>query len=356
MKIRNEWHVKDETLNDRFHDKDIELQSVIDNFNFRRKYSNESKELVINGIKEWCIVQTSSNPLKELEDQRKICCPANMDVNRGDYVEYDNELWLITTNVINIDGAYKMTRMAMCNLELFWQDDSGNIVSKNAFIQNASAYNSGEEGYKTLTLQYNQFMVNIPCDDDTLKLTDGKRIHMSKRTSICMPYRLTRFDDVTYGYSKKGVINIIFTQSQYNSEKDKMIDLPNGKKIWICDYFSPTPPSSQSSEASNKSPILLGKILYRGKKEITSGGNTKTLSAEITNSNGQITSTIPFTWNVTIDDRFKDYLHLEITTDNKCKIKLDYDNLLPGNYINVSLLDENNNKIAFEQFDIGGGS
>ena len=91
MDMHNDWIMEEFDIpSNEFFTKEESIQSVKDNFNFRRYYTAEGKDIVINGVVEKCLVQTSSNPLRELNDYRKIHCPIDADVKRGYYVEYED--------------------------------------------------------------------------------------------------------------------------------------------------------------------------------------------------------------------------------------------------------------------------
>ena len=206
--------------------------------------SNPSyKSVKLNGEETNLIINTSTKPyykeFQSLPDQKILA---------GDYVEWADSMWLVL-NADSDDEVYTDGTLRQCQHCIYWQKSDGTIVSRYAYTENASAYNNGEAGNNTITLQSNQFMVYLPYDEETAELDNGKRVHMSRSNSKCKPYELTRPDDVTYGFGKKGVLNIIFTQTQYNQGNDKLITLEDGTQAWICDYIdsSSTPPPSEPS-------------------------------------------------------------------------------------------------------------
>lgn len=233
----------------------------------------------------------------------------------GDYIEWANQIWLVYSadpdDDIYIDGELRQ-----CQYKLYWQKDNGAIISRYAWVQNASAYNNGEQGNSNIILQSNQFMVYMPYDEDTALLDNGVRINMSKGVLKCKPYKLTRPDDISYGYGEKGLINIIFTQTQYDATKDKHITLPDGNQVWICDYHSPTDVPEPKPDPGGETPVLSASI---------SGGNTlrcgrsKTWSVTFKDKNGNEVTDCDFKWNVVSE--------FDITqTINANKIQLRVDN------------------------------
>ena len=177
------------------------------------------KDVKLNGEPTQLMINTSTKPyykeFQSLPDQTVLA---------GDYVEWANSVWLVL-NADCDDEVYTDGNLRQCQHKIFWQKDDGTIVSRYAYTENASAYNNGEKGNNTITLQSNQFMVYLPYDDETAELDNGKRVHVSRSNGKCRPYELTRPDDITYGFGEKGILNIIFTQTQYNPDEDKLVTL-----------------------------------------------------------------------------------------------------------------------------------
>lgn len=241
-------------------------------------------------------------------------------------------IWLLKGKVDN-NGVYDKSAASICNYKLNWQNELGKIISRYAHILNASAYNNGEKENKTLTLQSNQFMVYLPYDDETMLLDDNKRIHMSKNIRKCKPYEITRIDDISYDFTDKGLINLIFTQTQASPGNDKLVDDVNGNKVWICDYkkiTTPPSPIDPGDDNGNQSPILLRtEITYKGNPELKIGGTYKAFTGKFYDeSNSEVNDT--GVWSVdTIDElsKFVDYT----TIGNTIKVKiLNYDSAIGG--------------------------
>ena len=243
-------------------------------------------------------------------------------VTYGDlfYNQKDNTYWLCMQTDC-VDEIDYISKLVQCNCHMYWQKNDGTIISRYVWVENASAYNNGEEGNNTITLQSNQFMVYIPFDDDVAELDNGKRIHISRSNTKCRPYELTRPDDVSYNYGD-GILNIIFTQTQYNPDKDKLVTLEDGTQAWICDYIpisSPTPPTSNP----NKTADLSAEITFKGDLQC---GYWNVYTVNFTDKNGNAVdwNTANFTWNVVstcgIENDIERY-----EQDNKIRLKIDDD-------------------------------
>ena len=265
------------------------------NLNNKLQDNPSYKTVKLNGEETNLIINTSTKPyykeFQSLPDQKILA---------GDYVEWADSMWLVL-NADSDDEVYTDGNLRQCQHCIYWQKSDGTIVSRYAYTENATAYNNGEAGNNTITLQSNQFMVYLPYDEETAELDNGKRVHMSRSNSKCKPYELTRPDDVTYGFGKKGVLNIIFTQTQYNQDKDKLITLEDGTQAWICDYIdsSSTP---QPSEPSNPDETAVLNANISGTSNLRIGV-TRTYTATLSDKDGNTVQwdDTKYGWNIVSD-------------------------------------------------------
>lgn len=271
--------------------------------------SFKTKDVFINGEKSVLAIDSGTNRYS-----KEFKALPGQQILAGDYVEWADETWLVyladVDNELYIDGDLRL-----CNFKLYWQNDSGEFISRWAWVQNASAYNNGEEGNKTLTLKSNQFMVYLPYDEDTMVLDNGKRIHMANYDGACRPYELTRPDDITYRYGKKGVMQIIFTQDQIRTEKDRLVQHPTeDKMVWICDYMeveSPVVGSEIHSAILGRSDIRVGQ--KRTHSVVFYDDEENVVPAE----------SVDFEWKII--SNFTDDIVVEKTAPNKIGITLNKD-------------------------------
>lgn len=285
------------------------------NLNNKLQDNPSYKTVKLNGEETNLIINTSTKPyykeFQSLPDQKILA---------GDYVEWADSMWLVL-NADSDDKVYTDGNLRQCQHCIYWQKSDGTIVSRYAYTENASAYNNGEAGNHTITLQSNQFMVYLPYDEETAELDNGKRVHMSRSNSKCKPYELTRPDDVTYGFGKKGVLNIIFTQTQYNQGNDKLITLEDGTQAWICDYIdsSSTPQPPQPSNPDETADLWNMKIDCSN-LEIKPTGYPKTLTATLYNTKtGETIPDIVYEWNV--QSSISEFISYTVV-DNVLKISL----------------------------------
>lgn len=258
-------------------------------------------------------------------------------VEYGDtfYNQRDNTYWLCMQTDC-VDDINYISKLVECNFHMYWQKNDGTIISRYVFAENASSYNNGEEGNKVIMLQSNQFMVYIPYDDEIDELDSGKRISLTKSLRRCKPYKLTRPDDLSYNYGNKGILNIIFTQTETDVISDKLIELPNGKEVWICDYKEPTSstsplPPSESDETTD----LLNAVILGNTNLKNSFSRTYTVNFTDENGNEVDWSDVDFTWNIVSD------FNVEQTVgDNTIKLSIDNEDLVGYSFL-LQILIEN---------------
>ena len=325
INMRSDWTISESnSLSDAFYNKEESIQSVKDNFDFRRFYTAEGYDIEINGVMERCLVQTSSNPLRELNDYRKIHCPITSDVRRGYYVKYENSVWIIDTNVVNVDGAYLSTRMSRCQYLLIWQNQNGDIIEKWGYSSDQTKYSGGESGNNTITIGDNQYGLLLPIDDDTKLLKRGMRFAVdfddAEEPDI---YRLTnrkvKLNDETHN-GRGGTMIVALTFDFLNKDIDKRVQLEDGREVWICGYVDTDTVPSTPPQIPDETADLRAIITFKGDQELKIGGTIKTLIGSFVDLDGNTTTDIG-TWEViTIDELFP---YLKYTIDgNTLKINV----------------------------------
>ena len=272
------------------------------------------KDVKLNGEPTQLMINTSTKPYyKEFESL------PDQTVLAGDYVEWANSVGLVL-NADCDDEVYTDGNLRQCQHRIYWQKADGTIVSRFAYTENASAYNNGETGNNTITLESNQFMVYIPYDDETAELDNGKRVHVSRSNGKCRPYELTRPDDITYGFGEKGIFNIIFTQTQYNPDEDKLVTLEDGTQTWICNYIPPSTPLPPQPSPPDETADLWNMKINCQNLEIKPTGYPKTLTATLYNTKtGETIPDIVYEWNV--QSSISEFISYTVV-DNVLKISL----------------------------------
>lgn len=289
-----------------------------------RLLNNEKRDLLINAPNSLSCkdVLISNEERKLIIDSgtkpyyKQICSLPNETFYAGEYVIYQDTPWLII-NADWDDEVYTDGNMQQCNYEMKWQNEFGEIVTRQAVILSASQYNMGEEATKTITLGYNQLMVYMPLDDETIKLKSDKRFFIDNNTVQPKPYKLTRVDTVTMTYQGVGCILLVLTEDQYNADADRV-------DLMLCDYIT------TEAEIPDTDPLIT--ITYKGNPTIRIGGS-KTFKSD----------GVSVIFSIIVSDMFKNMISLKQLDDYTCKITIDNNSILVGSSFKLIATDNNGN-------------
>ena len=244
----------------------------------------------------------------------------NEKIDLGNLVVWNDINWLVTEIDLD-DEVYTKGTISLCNWLFKWQDLSGNILTRNSVVLNASQYNSGVDENKTLTLGSNQFMIYLPLDDDTLKLSYDKRVFIDNNYKI--PYKITRPDNVSTSYNGNGLICLIMSQDVLSDT-----DRPD---LGLCNYFEPVIQPSTTCE-----------ITYANSPTIYVGGNAKTFTVIFKDSDGNILTDVSAIWSTDISIADQTKILFTDKGNNTCTLKAINDMSLIGKVVRLSVTDINN--------------
>jgi len=122
MDVRREWI--DSTSN--YYSKTETISDVKENYDIRRYYSTEGSVAIIDDITTQVIVQSHSNPLNEGKYDKKIHMPIETIVSTGSIVEWEDNKWIIVSNIDNLQ-AYKTASMIKCNNTFPFYDSTSTL-------------------------------------------------------------------------------------------------------------------------------------------------------------------------------------------------------------------------------------
>ena len=228
------------------------------------KFDGENFEVEVDGEG---IVQSETPDAYTQGYKRQLLTRIADKVADYKYIKYDGAIWLIMTEPAD-NCIYDKCVLHQCNYILKWQNTNKDIIYCPASIENASQYNTGEEGNKILMLGYNQLMAYVSLDDDTVVIDRNLRLFVDYNKVNPIPYKVTRPDTVAFSYGKNRVMCLVLTEDQYNPKTDSI-------ENWLCDYFK----------------VSTVTIIYSGNPTIRVGG-TKTLNVDTTET---------VTWSVESD-------------------------------------------------------
>lgn len=309
-------------------DTDIGSTVVLYNYDL-----SESKEIR-------CIIQenVANTMLKSME---RIGLFPIGTVQAGMYIFFENRYWLITGYPGN-NGIYEKATLVLCQYQLKWQNDTGEIIERWCNITSASKYDVGESGNKTIYLSSNNYTLLLPNDDLSMTL-DGKRVFIDKM--IDNPYKvfkITRNDDILYDYGENhgGILNFIADKVEFNKDTDN-------QELRLCDYIS----ASIVEPPTEDTPLLTANIVYSGGKIIV--GSTKKFIPEFKDLYGEIYTNVLPKWKVTLLEGQEKYISYYVK-DDILYVETKYSESLFGQQILIELTESNNVASTSEYIKLGG--
>ena len=278
------------------------------------KRNGEPFELLI-------IKDTDGNTFK-----KKIKSKNSTPFNLGDYIEWNNQIWLVTL-LDTDDKTYHSGYMYLCTVPLRWQNSEGKIIERYVYSEDFTKYSSGITGNNTITIGDNQYGLTLPIDSETRKLARDMRFPIDfedaeKPDIYKLTNRKVNLNNNEY-FGRGGTMILTMSYDAFNAEEDKRVVMDNGKEVWVCNYTevsTPTPPSEPTTPDETEDLSVT----------ISSNGNLKvgfyrTYTAKFTDKNGDAidVDASRITWNV--DSSFAVE---KVEFGNKIKLKVSDDYLV----------------------------
>lgn len=214
------------------------------------------KEVDIEGVKRHMMVISTS-----LTSQKIIQAMPGDDFDIGKILVWNHSHWLITERDSD-DEITVRGRIELCNREVVWQNEDGEIISRWATVD--KPYFSNLQENKVMSISSREFMVQMPYDAQSAKLDIGKRLMLEAINGEPKTYRITCVDTMTERYDRSdaqtGFLVINVEQDQYDAGTDNAA-------LMLCDYKQPT----------QKSEEVPAEIRWKGKLKARVGGLGKTL-------------------------------------------------------------------------------
>jgi len=165
INIRKNWI---QGISSQYYSVENTIEDVKSNFDVRRYYSAEGSSVEIDGVVTQVIIQSHSNPLNQGKYDRKIHMPIETVVRTGSLVEWENNIWLITSNIDDLQ-SYKSASMVECNNTLkFYSPITSTLYSIPCIITNKLTLSEDENKY--LTTVDNQFYLIVSSSATTLQI------------------------------------------------------------------------------------------------------------------------------------------------------------------------------------------
>ena len=257
------------------------------------KRNGEPFELLI-------IKDTDGNTFK-----KKIKSKHSTPFNLGDYIEWNNQIWLVTLLDPN-EKTYHSGYMYLCTVPLRWQNSEGKIIERFAYSEDFTKYSSGTTGNNTITIGDNQYGLTIPIDSETRKLKRDMRFPIdfedAEQPDIYeLTNRKVNLNNNEY-FGRGGIMVVTMSFGAFNATNDKKVTLEDGKEVWICDYKEVNEePSDPTTTPENPDEMTDLRATISGNKNLKVGFS-RTYTATITDIDGNAVEwDNTYSWNVISD-------------------------------------------------------
>lgn len=345
MKIQNAYGTKNK--------REKELAKINREMSKHFEDTFDTEDVLVNGLPMQLMIikDTDASVYK-----KKIKSRHSDKFNLGDYVKWNNQIWLIT--LLDVDEkTWNCGYMYLCTIPLRWQNSEGKIIERFAYSEDFTKYSGGTSGNSVITIGDNQYGLTLPIDSETKKLKRDMRFPIdfedAEKPDIYMlgNRKVNLSNDLYFG--RGGTMTITLKYDAYNIDSDKRVIMNDGSQVWICNYVEPTsstplPPfNDDSNETTN---VLIPKISFTGEQELKVGGNYKSITGYFENSNGETLSDAG-QWEIIVIDELLPYVQYTIA-DNMLKIRvLDNDFTTEGK-LRIIFSDKTNYVSTYLDFNI----
>ena len=324
MKVQNAYGTKNR--------REKELAKVNGQMEKHFEDTYDTEDVLLNGepFKLMIIKDTDGNTFK-----KKIKSPHSQKFNLGDYVQWNDQIWLITL-LDPDDKTWNRGYMYLCTVHLRWQNSEGKIVERYSYSEDFTKYSKGVIGNSTISIGDNQYGLTLPIDSETKKLKRDMRFPIDFDDAETpdvydLTNRKVNLNNNGY-FGRGGTMILTMSFGAFNPNTDKLITLPNGQEAWICDYKSPSTPLPPQDETT----ILSANI--SGRKELKVGFS-RTYTTTLSDKDGNVLEwdDTMYGWNIVSDFGIE-----QTVTGNKIKLFVDDESFIGSSFLlQVIKLDDN---------------
>jgi len=199
------------------------ISDVKSNYDIRRYYSAEGKSVIIDDVVTQVIIQSHLNPLNRDKVDNIIHMPIEAVANTGSIVEWENDKWIIVSNINDLQ-AYKTASMIKSNNTLKFYSNNINDSTLNTLYQIPCVVGKGNIGLdvnKFMSLASDEYLIVCPSSVDSLKIDLNTRFILSGSA-----------------YAVLGVSNIENVGLLTIRIKENSISADDNEDLGIANYYS----------------------------------------------------------------------------------------------------------------------
>ena len=218
MDIRGDWVSSDTDL---YYSLEETISDVKSNFDFRRYKSAEGSSSKIDDVTTQVIVQSHLNPLNRDKIDNIIHMPIETLVQTGSIVDFENEKWIIVSDIDDLK-AYKSANMVKSNNTLlFYPSQSNENPISNDLIEIPCIVGKGN-----INLDTNKFL-SIPADENLIICPNNSNSsYINENTRFILSgsaYVVQGIDNI----SNVGLLNIRVKQDQISADDNLELGISN---------------------------------------------------------------------------------------------------------------------------------
>jgi hypothetical protein len=194
---------------------------------FREKLNTlDGCDVMIDEIAHRVIIHNHTNPLDEYKEDRKLLCLNEADIHRGSYVEYDNETYLVVTD-IDKNEVFKTCKIRKCNNILTFINSLNKPTTIPCILSNRTLYSDGLSSSNYITLPDGKRSCMIPLNEETKQFYINQRFIFNHNAV----FTISQPDD----YTQNGILTLTMTQVEFTPNDDKINNLAYNEKISLID-------------------------------------------------------------------------------------------------------------------------
>lgn len=287
------------------------------------------------------IKDTDSNVFK-----KKIKSRHEDKFNLGDYVKWNNQIWLVTLVDVD-DKTWNCGYMYLCTIPLRWQNSEGRIIERFAYSEDFTKYSGGTTGNSVITIGDNQYGLTLPIDCETKKLKRDMRFPIDfedaeKPDIYTLGNRKVNLNNDLY-FGRGGTMTITLSYDAFNADEDKRVFMDNGQEVWICNYKDVDTSTSlpPSPSEGNETTDLRAVISTKTGEIILKNGFSRIYTVNFTDKSGNEVNynDVDFSWNMVAD--FDIGLITQLVSENTIKLSIDDEDLIGSSFLLSVIVDSN---------------
>lgn len=291
------------------------------------------------------LVSIQDVKFNDLQQQDKYMLTyIGLPISVGDFVEWNDSVWLITTKEDESIKSHQSYRLAKTNNILKWISSDNNLISKPAITSAQTLYTTGIKDEKVIEIPDGMQGIQFPYDEDTKHLKRGDCFVFNNAK-----YEITFYDKTTY----PGLLVLICQEvslggndDEINEIADRWVAVEGGGRIdrlpWLDNQKSenPEPEIPDPTEGITYSIEVQTAFPDDDPFEIWYNETIKHIAHKFVND-------VEVDGNFTFELDSAELASITGTTNNSCDITAG--NVMQGGMVKLTVTDVDTGEVAIER-------